>query len=219
MAGSSPFRLSLLREVAGFGSVVARIGGRRAWTALIFLILGSLTEGISILLLVPLLHLVGRPDQNFAIRLPDNDMVRWLVPDGTLQLTTVLCMLVGLVTLQAAFNRFRSVYMAGLLLDFINRLRMPTFTPKLLQTDPTIIYGCTVATQKSAACQKWDGRIHRIHLDDKDNPYNTYTHEGLPPGPISNPTRSTTSAAAESSTRTATARSSWSRPPRSGSAG
>ena len=28
---------------------------------------------------------------------------------------------------------------------FINRLLMPTFTPKLLQTDPTIIYGCTVA--------------------------------------------------------------------------
>src|SRR3954470_15754143 len=72
---------------------------------------------------------------------------------------------------------------------FINRLRMPTFVPKLLQTDPTIIYGCTVAIQKSAACQKWDGRIHRIHLDDRDNPYNTYTHEGLPPGPISNPGR------------------------------
>ena len=70
---------------------------------------------------------------------------------------------------------------------FINRLHMPTFTPKLLQTDPTIIYGCTVATQRSAACQKWDGRIRRIQLDDKDNPYNTYTHEGLPPGPISNP--------------------------------
>jgi UPF0755 protein len=72
---------------------------------------------------------------------------------------------------------------------FINRLHMPTFTPKLLQTDPTIIYGCTVATQRSAACQKWDGRIRRIQLDDRDNPYNTYTHEGLPPGPISNPGR------------------------------
>jgi UPF0755 protein len=72
---------------------------------------------------------------------------------------------------------------------FINRLRMPTFTPKLLQTDPTIIYGCTVPIQKSAACQKWEGRIRRIHLDDKDNVYNTYTHEGLPPAPISNPGR------------------------------
>lgn len=72
---------------------------------------------------------------------------------------------------------------------FINRLRLPTFTPKLLQTDPTIIYGCTVASPKSTACQKWDGRIRRIHLDDRENPYNTYTHVGLPPGPISNPGR------------------------------
>ena len=72
---------------------------------------------------------------------------------------------------------------------FLNRLRFPTFKPKLLQTDPTIIYGCTVAVPRSAACAKWDGRIHRIHLDDKENLYNTYTHEGLPPGPISNPGR------------------------------
>ncbi|HXJ23112.1 MAG TPA: endolytic transglycosylase MltG [Polyangia bacterium] len=72
---------------------------------------------------------------------------------------------------------------------FMNRLHFPTFSPKLLQTDPTIIYGCTVATPRSAACLKWDGRIRRIQLDDHDNPYNTYTHEGLPPGPISNPGR------------------------------
>jgi len=72
---------------------------------------------------------------------------------------------------------------------FINRLRMPAFSPKLLQTDPTIIYGCTVAMPRSAACAKWDGRIRRIQLDDRDNVYNTYTHTGLPPGPISNPGR------------------------------
>jgi UPF0755 protein len=72
---------------------------------------------------------------------------------------------------------------------FINRLRLPAFTPRLLQTDPTIIYGCTVAQPRSAACLKWDGRIRRIQLDDRDNPYNTYTHEGLPPGPITNPGR------------------------------
>jgi UPF0755 protein len=72
---------------------------------------------------------------------------------------------------------------------FLNRLRFPTFTPKLLQTDPTIIYGCTVPSTKSPACQKFEGRIRRIHLDDEDNPYNTYTHAGLPPGPISNPGR------------------------------
>ncbi|MGX5829773.1 ABC transporter ATP-binding protein [Mesorhizobium sp. 43Arga] len=127
MSKSSILRLSLFRDVAAFGAVIAQIGGRRTWTALLFLILGSLTEGISILLLVPLLHLVGRADQDFAVRLPSNDFVRWLVPEGTLQLTTVLCALVGLVAVQAAFNRFKSVYMARLLFDFINRLRMNLF--------------------------------------------------------------------------------------------
>lgn len=72
---------------------------------------------------------------------------------------------------------------------FLNRLRFPSFKPRLLQTDPTIIYGCTVAVPRSAACQRWDGRIRRIQLDDKENRYSTYAHEGLPPGPISNPGR------------------------------
>ncbi len=76
---------------------------------------------------------------------------------------------------------------------FLNRLSKPTFKPKLLQTDPTIIYGCTAVPllggKSSAACRQWDGRIRRIHLDDPDNTYNTYTHEGLPPGPIANPGR------------------------------
>ncbi len=72
---------------------------------------------------------------------------------------------------------------------FLNRLRLPTFVPHLLQTDPTIVYGCTVPVELSAACKKFEGRIHKIQLEDKDNPYNTYTHEGLPPGPICNPGR------------------------------
>jgi UPF0755 protein len=72
---------------------------------------------------------------------------------------------------------------------FLNRLRLPTFVPHRLETDPTIVYGCTVPTKKSAACKKFEGRIRKIHLTDADNPYNTYTHEGLPPGPISNPGR------------------------------
>jgi UPF0755 protein len=72
---------------------------------------------------------------------------------------------------------------------FLNRLRLPTFVPHRLETDPTIVYGCTVPLKKSAACKKFEGRIRKIHLTDADNPYNTYTHEGLPPGPIANPGR------------------------------
>ena len=72
---------------------------------------------------------------------------------------------------------------------FLNRLLFRSFQPKLLQTDPTIVYGCTVPEVKSRACRKFKGRIRRIHLDDPDNPYNTYTHSKLPPGPIANPGR------------------------------
>jgi UPF0755 protein len=77
---------------------------------------------------------------------------------------------------------------------FLNRLRLPTFKPHRLETDPTIVYGCTVPVEKSAACKQFQGRIRRIHLQDTDNAYNTYTHEGLPPGPICNPGRAALSA-------------------------
>ncbi len=70
---------------------------------------------------------------------------------------------------------------------FLNRLRFQSFQPKRLETDPTIIYGCTVPVEKSKACETFTGRIRRVHLRDPDNIYNTYTHEGLPPGPIANP--------------------------------
>ena len=72
---------------------------------------------------------------------------------------------------------------------FINRLVSPDFKSHRLETDPTIRYGCEVPVQKSAACQSWNitDRLHTAQLHDLDNPYNTYTHAGLPPGPISNP--------------------------------
>ncbi len=72
---------------------------------------------------------------------------------------------------------------------FMNRLISPSFVPHRLDTDPTIRYGCTVPQRKSAACQEWDisDRLHRKQLNDADNPYNTYQHDGLPPGPICSP--------------------------------
>jgi UPF0755 protein len=48
----------------------------------------------------------------------------------------------------------------------------------LLQTDPTIIYGLGPS---------FDGNLRKRHLQDKTNPYNTYTKRGLPPGPICSP--------------------------------
>ncbi len=57
---------------------------------------------------------------------------------------------------------------------FLNRLK----AGMLLQTDPTIIYGLGEA---------YDGNLKRSHLEDPKNPYNTYIHPGLPPGPICSP--------------------------------
>lgn len=48
-----------------------------------------------------------------------------------------------------------------------------------LQTDPSVVYG-------SMLRGTWTGVIHRSELQ-SDSPYNTYTHTGLPPGPICNP--------------------------------
>ncbi|MFH0899774.1 MAG: endolytic transglycosylase MltG [Pseudomonadota bacterium] len=80
---------------------------------------------------------------------------------------------------------------------FYNRLILPSFGSRLLETDPTIRYGCTVPLAKSPACQRWDpaGRLFRAQLDDKANPYNTYRHAKLPPGPIANPGRAALEAA------------------------
>lgn len=75
---------------------------------------------------------------------------------------------------------------------FINRLTLPRFRPRLLQTDPTIRYGCMVPLDgEPAGCQGWGSgdRLRGRQLDDADNPYNTYIHEGLPPGPICSPGR------------------------------
>jgi UPF0755 protein len=69
---------------------------------------------------------------------------------------------------------------------FLNRLRDPKFVPKLLQCDPTAGYGC-VLDPALPSCANYKGKITHDLVVDPANPYNTYKHEGLPPGPISSP--------------------------------
>jgi len=58
---------------------------------------------------------------------------------------------------------------------FANRLR----TGMKLDCDPTTVYAALLEN-------RYTGVIHRSDLDSR-NPFNTYQHEGLPPGPIANP--------------------------------
>ena len=70
---------------------------------------------------------------------------------------------------------------------FVNRLREPSFKRKVLQCDPTAGYGCLVMRAQIPACASYAGKItHDINFA-PENVYSTYTHEGLPPGPIGNP--------------------------------
>jgi UPF0755 protein len=57
---------------------------------------------------------------------------------------------------------------------FLNRLKKRM----RLESDPTVIYGL----------KDFDGNLTKEHLQ-SPNPYNTYRHRGLPPGPIANPGR------------------------------
>lgn len=82
---------------------------------------------------------------------------------------------------------------------FLNRLTLPSFTSHRLETDPTIKYGCILGIPQSEACKSFQNQIKRIHLQDKDNPYNTYTHSGLPKGPIANPSIASIKAVLEAS--------------------
>jgi len=66
---------------------------------------------------------------------------------------------------------------------FQNRLRIGM----ALDCDPTVIYAALLD-------DRYRGVIHRSDLDNV-NPYNTYRHAGLPPGPIANPGASSLAAA------------------------
>jgi UPF0755 protein len=66
---------------------------------------------------------------------------------------------------------------------FVNRLRKGM----RLQSDPTVVYGLG---------EHYDGTIHTRDLL-RDNPFNTYTREGLPPTPIALPGRESLRAAAQ----------------------
>lgn len=127
MEPRSPTEPPLTAQIGRFARYILDQAGRRAALALVFLVLGSLTEGVSILLMVPVLHLVGEGSANLSVALPTGIFSGILGPELRLGLLPVLGFLVLLVLAQALFLRFKSIYMAELLYDVINRLRISLF--------------------------------------------------------------------------------------------
>ncbi|MCP4677186.1 MAG: endolytic transglycosylase MltG [Deltaproteobacteria bacterium] len=71
---------------------------------------------------------------------------------------------------------------------YTNRLTLKEFPSRLLQADPTVSYGCeSFVKPRAKSCGTFKGVLARRQLDDSENPYNTYRHQGLPPGPICAP--------------------------------
>lgn len=99
----------------------------------------------------------------------------WQKYDGTLAFKSIeeALTLASIVEEETARPEERSLIAAV----FINRLEKRM----RLQSDPTVIYGLTGGYPL--------GRPIRQSELDRDTPYNTYVHYGLPPGPISNPGR------------------------------
>lgn len=117
-------------------------------------------------------------------------------PPAPLSTREEVVVLASLVEAEARFPEER----ARIAAVFVNRLRdVRGETRGRLQSDPSAAYGCRTMSTLSPACQEatLEGkvRVTPALLRESDNPYNTYRHAGLPPGPIGNPGRASLRAA------------------------
>lgn len=96
----------------------------RILVGIILNILSSLTEGISLFLLIPLLSLVGQGQTANAIPIP---IIGSALEGVHPSLTTLLCGFVLMITLQAAFVRIKTLYMTRIMLEALDTIRQTIF--------------------------------------------------------------------------------------------
>lgn len=110
-------------------SVLRSVGKRRVWIALGVLIFGGLTEGLSILMLLPVLQIIldGQGGAS-KLDLGQYDIGGISLPDVSIGLIALLTVFVGLVVLQVAFNRIKATYLNDILFDFTNSVRLSLFS-------------------------------------------------------------------------------------------
>lgn len=116
----------MIGRIVDFGGFIVRQTRGRALLALLFLVLGSLTEGVSILLLIPLLQLAGQGGAGVTTgQLP---LIGSLLGPGVhIALLPLLGCFLGFVTIQALFARFRTVQMAQMMQSCVDEIRLRLF--------------------------------------------------------------------------------------------
>jgi ATP-binding cassette, subfamily C, bacterial len=105
-----------------FAAFLLRKGRHRFTFALALLVLGGLTEGVSILLVIPLLSILD-PAGSGGFALPG-----WLPFGGAnVSLNAALAALVALIALHGIFTRAKNIYVADLLFEILNQVRLDLF--------------------------------------------------------------------------------------------
>jgi ATP-binding cassette subfamily C protein len=117
-------RLASLREAWDLVTALRGVAGRRFWVALAALTLANLTEGLSLILLLPILQL-AEGASGTGLDLPGS--LGLSLPPALSGLGMLLAGFVLLVALQAWLNRWRLVYVSEIVIDLVAATRLHLF--------------------------------------------------------------------------------------------
>ena len=94
---------------------------------LVLMLLASLTEGVSLLLLLPILKLINPAHPSSSLAVPTGKLVPLLDSPLLLSLGTVLTAFVLAIVLRALLMRYKDISTAAFLYDLVNQLRDELF--------------------------------------------------------------------------------------------
>lgn len=115
--------MKLARQIAGFARFTLHGVRRRAWLVLFLLLAGCLMESLSLLTMIPVMHLIG-----LGMGAAGNDAATVALPFALrLSLGPILSVLVIMLFLQSVVARWRIILMTGTMQQATDRLRMALF--------------------------------------------------------------------------------------------
>lgn len=110
-------------DLASFFMALARMERRRLTIGTVLLVLGTLSEGASILLFLPILQLVSTGEN--VVDLERLNLPAFL--PQSIPLWSLLVCIVLLTAAQASFSRSKGIYLTKLIHDFTDRFRLSLF--------------------------------------------------------------------------------------------